>query len=236
MATSSKSQQSNVNRISKKVPNASNQVPNSSNKVSNLSNQPTKNIMKTTEGFFRKLVEVELIQDKKLTNNIFKSFILIGVFTKIMFGLSKIHDPIYGSYGPATISLWSYGIIILSFICIFFLKLIFSNNNNNKYITIFKSMNSIILIILLIWLISINLKHFRNINSFKVPDNFFIYEGFTSTIIIIHICFYIYNLGDNNDRDMKKKIEVIIWLLVFLNFFLILIQQLILDNFSVDIL
>ena len=234
MATASIPQQRNAfssSSSSNKVRNSSNKVPNTSNQSTN---QTTKNIMKTTEGFFRKLVEVELIEDKKLTSNIFKSFILIGVFTKIMFGLSKIHDPIYGSYGPATITLWSYGIIILSFICIFFLKLIFSNNN--KYISIFKSMNSTILIILLIWLISINLKHFRNINSFKVPENFFVYEGFTSTIIIIHICFYIYNLGDNTDLDMKRKIEVIIWLLVFLNFFLILIQQLILDNFSVDIL
>ena len=134
MATSYNPQQSSVTRTLNKVRNSSNQS----------TNQTTKKIMKTTEGFFRKLVEVELIEDKKLTSNIFKSFILIGVFTKIMFGLSKIHDPIYGSYGPATISLWSYGIIILSFICIFFLKLIFSNNNNNKYVSIFKSMNSTI--------------------------------------------------------------------------------------------
>lgn len=230
MATAFTSSISSISSTSKKVRNSSNKVP-------NISNQSTKNIMKTTEGFFKKLVEIDLIEDYHLTSNIFKSFILIGVFTKIFFGLSKIHDPIYGSYGPASISLWSYGIIILSFISIFFLKLIFSNNNNNnKYSSIFKNINSTILIILLIWLVSINLKHFRNINSFKVPENFFIYEGFTSTIIIIHICFYIYNLGNNNDPNMKRKIQVIISLLIFLNFFLILIQQLILDNFSVDIL
>lgn len=186
----------------------------------------------------KNFINLQIINDSKLTSTIFKSFIIIGIITKIFFSISGISDIHYGRYGQASITIWSYGIIIFSIICAIFVKQLMSTNNNNSQVSfVFKDMHGIFLIIFLIWIISINLNHFKKINSLKIPDNYFMYEGFTTVIIIIHSLFYLFTLGDDtNNEDYIDKIKIMMWLLVFFNFFLILIQQIILDNFSVDIL
>ena len=186
----------------------------------------------------KNFINLQIINDSKLTSTIFKSFIIIGIITKIFFSISGISDIDYGRYGQASITIWSYGIIIFSIICAIFVKQLMSTNNNNSQVSfVFKDMHGIFLIIFLIWIISINLNHFKKINSLKIPDNYFMYEGFTTVIIIIHSLFYLFTLSDDtNNEDYIDKIKIMMWLLVFFNFFLILIQQIILDNFSVDIL
>ena len=186
----------------------------------------------------KNFINLQIINDSKLTSTIFKSFIIIGIITKIFFSISGISDIDYGRYGQASITIWSYGIIIFSIICAIFVKQLMNTNSNNNGISfVFKDMHGIFLIIFLIWIISINLNHFNKINSLKIPENYFMYEGFTTVIIIIHSIFYLFTLDNNtNNEDYIDKIKIMMWLLLFFNFFLILIQQIILDNFSVDIL
>ena len=191
------------------------------------------NEKKISNNIYNEILKKKVIEDYDLTSSIFKGFIFIGIITKILFSISDINDVENGSYGPASITLWSYGIIIFSFIVIMFLNML---NNDQQSFNVLKDFNSIVLIILLLWIISFNRKHFKKINSLKIPENYWNYEKFSTVIIIIHVCFYIYNMGENQNSDMKEKIEFIIWFLVFLNFFLILIQQIILDSFTVDIL
>jgi hypothetical protein len=90
--------------------------------------------------------------------------------------------------------------------------------------------------IYILWLISINVKYFTAINLRKVPPKFFLFANLTIIITAIQFMLVIaLLLSTDIEPLLKQKIEFLNILFSFLNFILILIQQIILDNFTVDI-
>ena len=212
------------------------------------SNIINSNDPKTIKIILKEALKSRIIKESKLSSKIFFSFIFIGVFTKFVFGNIDVYDENYGQYGNASVTIWSYGIIVLSIFCIIFLNSIINLQEEN-FIQLISKLNAIpmvILIVYLIWIISINIKHFEKLNMKKIPTNYNLYSRLSLFVILFQVIFFIinfllYNNEDgnafiNNNKDLFSKINFINYILIILNFILIMIQQIILDNFSVDIL
>lgn len=202
----------------------------------------------TMDVIFNQIIKNKIIKDSKLSSKIFFSFIIVGFIVKMIF---STFDSEYGTYGQASASLWGYTIILLSLISVVFLNIIFSVSKPNNSINLLKiiPLDMIIIVFYLFWLISINTKHFKKLNMNKIPPNYYIYSFFTTIVLALQIFFFIVNFmlkndglfnGNNGMNEANKqfinKINFINYLLIFINFTLIIIQQIILDNFSVDIL
>lgn len=200
----------------------------------------------TYKVILNKIINNQIIKDSELSSKIFTSFIFIGILTKLFFNSFNIHDPDEGSYGSASISIWSYGIILFSIFCIVFFNSVTNINDdstiNSMTSNLSKNIPMLVLIFYLFWLISIYSKHFKKINQLKTPPNFSTFSYLTSIILLFQVLFFVFNNINNNsdnkdsNNDILEKINFLNYILITINFVLILIQQLILDNFSVDIL
>ena len=212
---------------------------------SNVINQ---NEPKTIKVILKEALKSRIIRESKLSSKIFFSFIFIGIFTKFIFGNIDVYDENYGQYGSASVTIWSYGIIILSIFSIMFLNSVINIEETNflKLLSDLNAIPMVLLIVYLLWIISINIKHFKNINMKKIPPSYNLYSRLSLFVILFQTIFFVLNFllynndeGNNfinNNKDLFAKINFINYILILLNFILILIQQIILDNFSVDIL
>lgn len=181
----------------------------------------------------------------KFIPNLLFCFIFIALLSKLIFSHINVSDP-HGSNGIATINLMCYSMIIFSLVILIFTTTILKNglsntNNINKNpILNAISIETFVIVIYLFWIISINIKYYKHINLRRVPNNFFLYSNLSHVVIIFQILFtgvnYMVILSNIGlDKDLGRKMHTINVLLVFLNFILILIQQIILENFTVDV-
>ncbi len=189
----------------------------------------------------RKIINGETLNDSKLTTYIFTSFICVGIFTHLFF--SNIYSS-HGNYGPASALVWGYGIILLSIFSLLFLQ---QTNNSSVNVSLKQiPVDNIILMVLILWIITINVKNSKKINSRKVPNNFYNYSWSTTILIMLELVIFMLKmtiLSDSSNTNLFKdstntisNINFISYLLLTLIFLLIIIQQIILDNFSVDVL
>ncbi len=198
----------------------------------------------TIKVLMKEVLKSQILTEANISSRIFFVFIFIGIMMKIVFGNMDIYDPIDGNYGPASLTIWSYGTVMFSIICLIFLNIVISDKDEK--ITKVISIDMTVLIIYILWIISINMRHFKKINKKKIPDNYNLYSNLSLFVILFQTLFFLVNFliksedtsSDfiDSNKDLFKKIDFINHLLMILNFILILIQQSILDNFSVDIL
>lgn len=193
----------------------------------------------TTSIIFQEIIKEKILQEQSLSVNIFTAFTMFGIISAWIFNATKIQDLEHGLYGPASIVIWSYLTALISLGCILLIKNI-SDQENMFSGTI--SISGVLTIFLMVWIVSINLKHFKNINMNVVPKQYFDYSGWSYLLILIQSAFVFVTLDDfssDKDSEQKKvvnKISILNNIIIFLSFILILIQQIILDNFSVDVL
>lgn len=191
-----------------------------------------------------KIFNGEILNEAKLTSQLFTSFIVIGIVTHLFF--SNVYSS-YGNYGPATSLIWGYSIILFSMFSIMFLNQAndSASNLNLKMIQV----DDIILMVLILWLISLNSKFSKKINTKTVPNNFYNYSFWSTILIALELVIFILKMTISNNgsldlehsmhtsnKTIMANINFISYLLLTLIFILIIIQQIILDNFSVDIL
>ena len=197
----------------------------------------------TIKVLMKEVLKSQILTEANISSRIFFVFIFIGIMMKIVFGNMDIYDPIDGNYGPASLTIWSYGTVMFSIICLIFLNIVISDKDEK--ITKVISIDMSVLIIYILWIISINMRHFKKINKKKIPDNYNLYSNLSLFVILFQTLFFLVNFliksedtsSDfiDSNKDLFKKIDFINHLLMILNFILILNQQSILDNFSVDI-
>lgn len=197
---------------------------------------------------YNHIMKAKMIEDSKLTSHILFAFIFIALMSKLIFSGFSANDP-YGSHGHASISIMSYSIMLFSLISIVSINVLLHVNDSIEGNPVIKvvSWDMVVIVIYLCWLISINLNHYKRINKDKVPPHYYLYSNLSVMVITFQIIFFIVHYILNNDAGIKKsnllikysslfaRIDFIHYILMFLNFILILIQQIILDNFSVDI-
>lgn len=204
----------------------------------------------TIQTIFKYMLKTRLMEEAKVTTQIMFAFIFIALLSKVLFsGVNTNHSGVsHGNNGEASINIMSYSIILISITTIVILNVMLNSDIQNSGIFKIISWDMIVLVIFLLWLISINLNHYERINTGKVPDNYYIYANLSILVIAGQSFFFMFNYILINDErfkqsdlikkyeDLFNRMDFIQYILMFLNFLLILIQQIILDHFSVDII
>ena len=140
----------------------------------------------TLNELFKKVQQSKFIEESSLVTRILFSFIFIAIFSKLFFSQISSDD---GSSGPATINIMSYLIILISLVCIVFTSTILQlyNNESDSNLTKTISWDLVAIVIYLLWIISINSKYFKKINSSKVPKNFFLYSNLSHFVLAFQL-------------------------------------------------
>ena len=181
--------------------------------------------------------------------NFFMMLIVIGFLVQYLFNTPS-ND---GYSGQATAEIWSYGIMLLSLVCI----LIFTSiipNDNAATVGAATLIPVLLILIAFFWAISLRLKYFKQINKNEVPSYFYgwsMISNFlltTESLIIVLIIKSIFNnllsKSEINNQinnvvnlsggQESMKIALGNFILVFIIYVVIGIQQVILDNFTVN--
>lgn len=211
------------------------EMPNTNtNKKSVEYRKPVKNSKQDGYIIFKELLKNEVISESKLSSKVFFSFIIIGLLIQMIF--SNIDSP-DSSYGPASASIWGYGIIVLSILGILFMNLALGTEATSSFSMM--RFDVVILLVFMLWLISINISNYEQLNRGDAPTNYYIYSNFTNILIFVQVMITLFSLsvsGKSDEGGIARKMKLINILLSALVFVLIMIQQIILDNFSVDVL
>ena len=198
-------------------------------------------------------LEFDIIKDSTLASKIFTGLIAIGLFTKFYLGsIIKTQD---GSNGPASSLIWGYTIVVFSLISMIFLNSVSGNNEDyNTLVGILKlfPIPIILLIILLLWEISIANKYKIKLNKKEAPELYYKFSRYSTIImtfqIIITTLQYSMNMiikqrnvgmmanssDSSSANEFLTKLSSANFILIFINFILITIKQVILQNYTVD--
>lgn len=174
---------------------------------------------------------------------------IIGLVIKLFFGARTTSD---GSSGPATSTIWGYGISALA---IFFMAFInyslFSNatkinQNSLEFLGGFmhSTVPAFLTLILLMYLIYLNFTYFTRINKGKVAQEYYDMSKM-STVLIFFQVFTMFKYVNSMHTAQSKKSDSdiaetassegsILYLLSLINFIFILILNIILEYFSTD--
>lgn len=130
-------------------------------------------------------------------------FCIIGVIIKSFFGVQSSED---GITGTANATIWGYGLISISLLTITFITFALVNklsNIENYNVSNFiknlllHSFSPLILFIILVWIISLNVKYFTIINKSTLPTEFTFISNMSTMMIIIQLVFifkYIFDM------------------------------------------
>ena len=161
---------------------------------------------------------VEQIIESDKGQQLFYGFIFIGLIVKIGLGFAS----------PATALIWGYFIVIFSIIGLVFLKVDLNKNNLSAIKLLFQPL--LLLIIVLLWNISLNLRFFDEINIQKVPSQYFMWSWFSTILIITIISITILGYASKQEDSFS----IYAYILLIFNLIITAIQQVILESFSVD--
>ena len=180
---------------------------------------------------------------------------IAGVIIKIFFSEGYTES---GNIGPASTTIWGYGlsaiaIFIMLFMSFFLsnkvppnLKTVFKNETAINYVVRLISLDSIpifLSLLVLIYIISLNFIYFTRINSNTVTDSYHSYSLVSSVLIILQILLiskYMFNilLSTSGDKEANLKeynlIKGISFILVTINFIFIFIIHILLEFYSTD--
>jgi len=195
---------------------------------------------RTSTVILREIIKEKITTEESVSVKVFTMFTIFGFFFAA-FNNSLMKDVEHGLYGPASIIVWSYLTVLISLFCILLVKNITEPSFLISNSTTFSGLATIFL---LVWVVSMNLKYFKKINMDSVPMSYSRYSVFTSWLLAAQSFFIFITLdppsstGGNNNEKMVliKRLSVLNNLIIFLSFIMVLIQQIILDKFSVDVL
>jgi hypothetical protein len=182
--------------------------------------------------------------------NNFLGFAVVGIIIKLFFGNSYTDD---GSSGPASSTIWGYGLIIASVLMIIFLKSISDTNTPDlsdikmEYTSILGMFGKtfeylkyisplLIMFVILAWIVVLNNRFFTSINKGLVSQEFFSYS-FLSTLLVFLQLMVIYKwlfANDDAKKGEKSKLATITYLFTVLNIMLTGMMQIVLEYFSTD--
>ena len=162
-------------------------------------------------------IAINKLLDSNKGTHLFVGFIFVGLIIKLVFGL----------YQPASAVIWGYFIIIFSIIGIIFLSVDTSKNDWDAVKQlIFQPL--LLLILILLWNISLNFQYYKEINKRTIPNIYYTWSHFSTILIISIVILYVFNFIIESPLNMYS------YILLILNVIVTGIQQVILDNFTVD--
>lgn len=174
-------------------------------------------------------------------------FTTVGLLIKLFFGTTTSDD---GSSGPASASIWGYGVVALSILSILFITVALATKiiDINKYdvltslkLLLTKSTPALLTLIVLIWLIVVNVIYFKRINQGRVAGEYYNYSSITTLIVVFQLIALFKYLKDNmsslTSAETKMPVDrmaYVIYFLTVLNFIFTGIMTIILEFFSTD--
>ena len=173
-----------------------------------------------------KYLSNDTMNNRKFFEIIFMTFIYISYIIILITTYFNISDKSEGSYGKASILLWCYSII---FISVFFKCFLNNNSLEISEQTIFIG----ILVFLIFWVISINLNFFKEINMNKMPNSYNNYSFITNILLLLLTSILVNVFGFDKPINYYT---ITVGIIIVFTFFSLLIQQLMLDNYYVDVL
>lgn len=180
---------------------------------------------------------------------IFICISIIGIILSIFVKPKLTND---GSSGPATSSIWGYGLIIFAIFGMIFTSFSFTTSMTNitKYNTfeyvkklLANSLLPIIVLLLSLWVFSLYTIYFKKINEGRISDNVNLYSIIISSIFVIQfITIFQYMYTQLKNTDINKKITdilkhrnaLIIYVTSLLNIIFIGLMTISLKFFSTD--
>ena len=148
--------------------------------------------------------------DNNLVFSVFVGFVIIGLVIKMFFS-TKQPD---GSSGPASALIWGYSMVCFSILGILFIATTVGGSKDKPLAKLLSSgVPLLILMLLLLWAISFNLKYYDKINKGFVAQEYYTWSDISTTIIIFQVVLvsiYIKNVflekirGGNIDLKSSK--------------------------------
>ena len=192
---------------------------------------------RTSGVILREIIKEKIMKEESFSVSVFTAFTVIGIISALIFNGEHTQDLDYGLYGPAAVVVWSYLTALISIGCILLIKTV---REPSYVFSATTSISALATIFLMIWIVSMNLKYFKKINMNAIPSHYFTYSWWTSALLLVQSLIVFLTMGGPFDDDEKKsllsRISVLNNIIIFLSFVLVMIQQIILDKFSVDVL
>jgi|UniRef100_A0A6C0JGW1 hypothetical protein len=184
--------------------------------------------------------------------NSFAFLALAGIIFKLFIGNSVSDN---GVTGPASSTIWGYGLVTISLLMVLFINVaIVSRMSTLKESNIafiksvfFHSMPPLLLLSILAWIITINVKHFNKINKGKVANEYNSYSTVSTLLIVIQLGVLFKYLADELmvgkeagtikgklDGALTGRLASVMYLLTIGNAALCGIMTIILEYFSTD--
>jgi len=168
----------------------------------------------------------------------------VGIIIKLFF--SENYSRL-GNMGPASSTIWGYGLTAIALSIMVFMgvyvsnKQFFNKKSSNLLGVLFTNTLPIILTLLvIIYTIYLNFSYYTRINSDKVTRDYHTYSFMSSLLIAIQIIListylFHYILNENEPKNMKMELaKNITYILCVVNFIFILMIHISLAFFSTD--
>lgn len=177
---------------------------------------------------------------------------MIGMAIKIFFGSEKSPT---GEYGPASSTIWGFGLVAFSVVTLLFVSYSLRDkisrlsktsdlNSFGKFLYNFlgDSLPSLITLITLFWIISLNLTFFKRINQGDVADEYYSLTNGSSFLFAFQIiCLFIYlkeyihiEKRGTQDKSEMTRIKFAIYFIALINLMITGMMTIILYLFSTD--
>jgi hypothetical protein len=182
-------------------------------------------------------------------------FAVIGMCVKIFFGSATSSD---GLYGPANTIIYGYGVVALAVLTVMFVSFAIHDRigrieNKGKVESILRflksffssSAPSILTILLLFWIITLNITYFKRINMGMVAKEYYQLSAGTSFLFVFQIiCLFQYlklyiknkvnGTGCADDVLAQGRIAFATYFILVINLIVIGMMNIILQFFSTD--
>jgi hypothetical protein len=177
---------------------------------------------------------------KEYVINNLMAFSIVGIIIKLFFKSDITKD---GLNGPANASLWGYGVVSLSVFAVMFLSFSLASNMSNLNKDMFgfikellaDSLPSLLTLLVLVWLVTLNVTYFKRINQGKVSSEYNQFSNVNTIFLIIQIVVLFMFLRDQtSDSNAGNKMSYVVYILTFVNVILISMMNIILRFFSTD--
>lgn len=172
-----------------------------------------------------------------------------GIIIKLFFkeSYSKL-----GNIGPATTTIWGYGLTAVSLTIMIFVAISYTNvkqdNNNNELfgtrVTFLASLGMVAPILLtllvIVYIIYLNTVYFIRINSNKVTPDYHTYSFMSSSLLLLQVVLIsTFLLRTLNKSDIKEDLsleltKLLTYILAVVNFIFIIMIHITLVFFSTD--
>ena len=176
-------------------------------------------------------------------------FAFVGILIKLFFGNSTSAD---GTSGPASSAVWGYGIAALSILSILFITFALatqmtavSQYNTMDFVMklVGGSMVPSLMLLILVWLISMNMTYYKRINEGNVSAEYNQFSTVSTVLVVIQLAVLFKYLKDAFATEkggkgiagaLKSEMASITYVLTALNVMFAGMMNIILAFFSTD--